>query len=76
MSKSGITNTLQESLMLQQQLAYTAKLIDEEKDEKAKAFLEKQFATIKKRIYKLPNYNMAGLEKLMKFFKPYTGAAS
>ncbi len=74
MSKSGITNTLQESLMLQQQLALTAKMIDEEKDEKAKEFLQNQFNAIKKRIYKLPNYNMTGLEKLMKFFKPYTGA--
>ncbi len=76
MSKSGITNTLQESLMLQQQLALTAKMIDEEKDEKAKEFLQNQFNAIKKRIYKLPNYNMTGLEKLMKFFKPYTGAKS
>lgn len=73
MSKFGITNTLQESLMLQAQLTQTADLIDKEKDEKAKEFLEKKFKAIKKRIYKLPNYNMSGLEKLMKFFKPYTG---
>lgn len=73
MSKSGLTNTLQESLMLQAQLTQTADLIDKEKDEKAKEFLEKKFKAIKKRIYKLPNYNMSGLEKLMKFFKPYTG---
>lgn len=72
MSKSGITNTLQESLILQQELSLTAKLMFEEEDEKKKEQLEKQFNQIKKRIYKLPNYNMTGLEKLMKFYKPYT----
>jgi len=69
MKKSGVTNTLQESLILQEQFAAIWKQYWEEKDEKTKQYLMKTINSIRNRMYKLPNYNMSGLEKIMKFIK-------
>ena len=71
MSKFGITNTLQESLMLQQQLEMSYQSLDKADNDKDKAYFAGYIATLKKRIYKLPNYNVNGLAKIMKFLKPY-----
>lgn len=72
MPKYGITKTLQESLMLQAEFERLHEAHFKSKDEREKEILEKQINLVKNRLYVLPNYNMAGLEKLMKFFKPYT----
>lgn len=69
MSKSGVTNTLQESLMLEARMAMLYDAFDKEQDIKAKALILAHIGNIKKRLYKLPNYNVTGLAKLMKFFK-------
>lgn len=76
MSKSGVTNTLQESLMLEQQLKAVYESFDKADNEKDKAYFAGLITTIKKRMYKLPNYNVNGLMKIMKFFKPYQGEGS
>jgi hypothetical protein len=69
MSKSGLTNTLQESLMLQEQFSALYTRYWDEKDDKVKEGLMRSIVQIRKRMYKLPNYNMSGLEKIMKFMK-------
>jgi hypothetical protein len=74
MSKSGVTNTLQESLMLEQQLKASYDSFDKAETERDKAYFADTIVSIKKRMYKLPNYNVNGLMKIMKFFKPYQGA--
>lgn len=76
MSKSGVTNTLQESLMLQGQLEAAYQNFDKADNEKDKAFFASTITTIKKRMYKLPNYNVNGLQKIMKFLKPYQSEGS
>lgn len=69
MSKSGVSGTLQESLMLEHRLGLMYDAFDKEQDVKAKAALLIHINGIKKRMYKLPNYNVNGLQKIMKFFK-------
>jgi hypothetical protein len=69
MIKAGVTNTLSESLMLEHRLNILYDAFDKEQDVKVKAQLMIHIAQIKKRLYKLPNYNVNGLTKLMKFFK-------
>lgn len=69
MSKSGVTPTLQESLMLEARLGVLYDAFDKEQDERAKLMLLAHITQIKKRLYKLPNYNVRGLQKIMKFFK-------
>lgn len=69
MSKSGVSGTLQESLMLEHRLGILYDAFDKENDPKAKAALLVHINGIKKRLYKLPNYNVNGLAKIMKFFK-------
>lgn len=76
MSKSGVTNTLQESLMLEQQLNAAYDSFDKATTDKDKKYFTDLATTIKKRMYKLPNYNVNGLMKIMKFFKPYQSSAS
>ena len=72
--KSGVTKTLQESLMLESRMAMLYDAFDKEKDEKNKLQILIHIHQIKKRLYKLPNYNVNGLVKLMKFFKVTTDA--
>jgi hypothetical protein len=69
MSKSGVTNTLQESLMLEARMAMLYDAFDKEQNVKSKELILEHIKSIKKRLYKLPNYNVNGLTKLMKFFK-------
>jgi hypothetical protein len=69
MSKSGVSGTLQESLMLEHRLGLMYDAFDKEQDVKAKAVLLMHIHNIKQRLYKLPNYDVRGLQKIMKFFK-------
>lgn len=69
MSKSGVSGTLQESLMLKHRLGLMYDAFDKEQDVKAKAVLLMHIHNIKQRLYKLPNYDVRGLQKIMKFFK-------
>lgn len=73
MSKSGVTNTLSESLMLEHRLALTFETLDKlpADDHKGRAVVANELNNIKARLYKLPNYNARGLQKIMKFLKPY-----
>ena len=71
MSKSGVSGTLQESLMLEHRLGLMYDAFDKEQDVKAKTVLLMHISNIKKRLHKLPNYDVRGLQKIMKFFKPY-----
>jgi hypothetical protein len=74
MAKSGVTNTLQESLMLEQQLKIAYDSLDKAETEKDVKHWFNVVHSIRERLYKLPNYNVNGLAKIMKFFKPYQGA--
>lgn len=67
--KSGVTKTLQESLMLESRLNLLYDTYDKTTDEKEKVALLSYINSVKKRLYKLPNYNINGLTKIMKFFK-------
>ena len=69
MSKSGVSGTLQESLMLEHRLGILYDAFDKEQDVKAKSVLLGHISDIKQRLYKLPNYDVRGLQKIMKFFK-------
>jgi hypothetical protein len=69
MSKSGVSGTLQESLMLEHRLGLMYDAFDKEQNVKAKTVLLMHIHNIKQRLYKLPNYNARGLQKIMKFFK-------
>ena len=73
MSKSGVTGTLSESLMLQHRFEMVYDTLDKlpADDYKGRAVVMGELASIKKRMEKLPNYNMRGLQKIMNFFKPY-----
>lgn len=73
MSKSGVTGTLSESLMLQHRFEMVYDTLDKlpADDHKGRAVVMGELASIKKRMDKLPNYNMRGLQKIMNFFKPY-----
>lgn len=67
-----ITNTLSESLELQSRFTLMYDMYFKEEDEDKKEKLMREILRIRKRIYKLPNYNISGLEKIMKFLAPYT----
>lgn len=71
MIKAGVTKTLQESLVLQQDLARSYQLLDTlpPDDFQKRAPLVAHIDRVKKRLWKLPNYNANGLVKIMKFFK-------
>lgn len=69
MSKSGVSGTLQESLMLEHRLGLMYDAFDKEQDVRAKEVLLVHIHNLKQRLYKLPNYNARGLQKIMKFFK-------
>lgn len=69
MIKCGVTKTLQESLMLESRLNLLYSTYDKTTDEKEKVVLLSYINSVKKRMYKLPNYNINGLTKIMKFFK-------
>jgi hypothetical protein len=69
MSKSGVSGTLQESLMLEHRLGLMYDAFDKEQNVRAKEVLLVHIHNIKQRLYKLPNYNARGLQKIMKFFK-------
>ncbi len=69
MIKCGVTKTLQESLMLESRLNLLYSTYDKTIDEKEKVVLLSYINSVKKRMYKLPNYNINGLTKIMKFFK-------
>lgn len=73
MSKSGVTNTLSESLMLEHRLGMVFATLDKlpADDYRGRQVVEGELKAIKARLYKLPNYNARGLQKIMKFFKPY-----
>ena len=73
MSKSGVSGTLSESLMLQHRFEMTFDTLDKlPADDKAgRAVVGNELYNIKKRMDKLPNYNMRGLQKIMNLLKPY-----
>ena len=73
MSKSGVSGTLSESLMLQHRFEMVYDTLDKlpADDHKGRAVVAGELASIKARMEKLPNYNMRGLQKIMNFLKPY-----
>jgi len=73
MSKSGVSGTLSESLMLQHRFEMTFDTLDKlpADDKVGRAVVANELHHIKKRMEKLPNYNMRGLQKIMNFLKPY-----
>lgn len=73
MSKSGVTNTLSESLMLEHRLGMVFATLDKlpADDHRGREVVEGELKAIKARLYKLPNYNASGLQKIMQFLKPY-----
>ena len=40
-------------------------------DHRGRQVVEGELKAIKARLYKLPNYNASGLQKIMQFLKPY-----
>lgn len=73
MSKSGVTNTLSESLMLEHRLGMVFATLYKlpADDYRGRQVVEGELKAIKARLYKLPNYNASGLQKIMQFLKPY-----